>query len=211
MFYLAERCFMRVFLPMIGFMLIFGANLGHAQQYVQGPYIGLSAGYLSLSDLDRDLGGTDVDYVFDDGFDVGVQLGYKQWIWRFETEFEYGQSGFQSIEAPGSTTAIDGDFDIYRWTGSIYYDFDNLSRFTPYFGGGLGAAYIDFDDASGAITGEGSSETYFTTHGEAGLSIALNDQFAVVPAYRYLWLNSGGAGFDDNTAHLFKLGARYNF
>ena len=203
---------MRVILPMVGSMLLLGSNLAHAQQYEQGPYIGLSAGYLWVSDVDGDVSGTDVDVEYDDGFDIGVQLGYKQWIWRFEAEFEYGQSGYESIEALGSSADVDGDFDILRWTGSIYYDFDNQSKFTPYFGGGIGAAYIDFDDVSiGAITVEGSSETYFTAHGEAGLSITLNDQLAVVPAYRYLWLNSGEAGFDDDIAHLFKVGVRYSF
>jgi opacity protein-like surface antigen len=63
----------------------------------------------------------------------------------------------------------------------------------------------------GTITVEGDSDTYFTAHGEAGVSIALNDQLAVVPAYRYLWLNSGEAGFDDDTAHLFKVGVRFAF
>jgi len=199
---------MRVLLPIVGFMLTLGGNLTHAEQYERGPYIGLSAGYLWLNDV----GDGDVNINYDDGFDVGVHLGYKYWIWRLEAEFEYGQSGFDSIEVLGSSVDVDGDFDILRWSGSVYYDLDNFSKFAPYFGGGLGVAYIDFDDVTiGTITVEGDSDTYFTAHGEVGVSVALNDQFAVVPAYRYLWFDSGEAGFDDDTAHLFKIGVRFGF
>ena len=203
---------MRAAIAVFAFMFWIGESSVHAQEYKEGPYIGISAGYLAIEANDGDVSGTDVDVEFDDGFGVGVQLGYKHWVWRLEAEFEYGRSGYQSIDALGSSTDVDGDFDIYRWTGGVYYDLDNLSRFTPYFGGGLGVAYVDVDDVSdGVVTVDGESDTYFTTHGEVGLTIGLSDRFAVVPAYRYLWMNTGGGGLDDDTAHLLKVGARYNF
>lgn len=34
---------------------------------------------------------------------------------------------------------------------------------------------------------------------------------AITPAYRFLWINNGGDGFDDFTAHVVKLGARFHF
>jgi opacity protein-like surface antigen len=118
-----------------------------------------------------------------------------------------------SLSGAGVEVDVDGDFDIYRGTVSLYYDFDNVSRFTPYFGGGLGAAYIDVEDTTFAnnLTVEGESDTYFTAHGEAGLAIAATDQIAIVPAYRFIWLDDGEDGFDDDTAHLLKMGLRFRF
>lgn len=173
-----------------------------------GPYVELSAGFLAISDRDADVGGVGVDIEYDDGFAVGGQLGYKYNVFRVALEFEYGHSGFDSV---GGIDA-DGDFDAYRGTVSLYYDFDNVSRFTPYFGGGLGAAYIDVDDASvGGVNVDIDSDTYFTAHGELGLAIAASDHVAIVPAYRFIWVDDDEDGLDDDTAHLFKLGLRFRF
>ena len=177
-----------------------------------GPYVELSAGYLALSDVDGDVGGVDVEVEYDDGFAIGGQLGYKYNVFRVALEFEYGHSGFDSLHAMGMNFDLGGDFDIFRGTASVYYDFDNASRFTPYFGGGLGAAYIDVDDVTVAgMSADGSSDTYFSAHGELGLAIGATDQVTIVPAYRFIWVDDGEGGFDDDTAHLFKMGLRFRF
>ena len=184
-----------------------------AEQYEQGPYIGISAGYLGVSDNDGDISGTEFDVEYDDGFGLGVQLGYKHWVWRLEAEFEYGQSGYEEGEVANVNFDIDGDFDIFRWTGSIYYDFDAiLTKYIPYIGGGIGLALVDVDEVTiGAVTVEGDDDTYFTAHGEVGMSFELSPELDIVPAYRLLYLDTGGNGVDDDTAHLFKLGLRYGF
>lgn len=178
-----------------------------------GPYVELSAGYLALSDVDGEANGIDIEGEYDDGFAIGAQLGYKYNVFRVALEFEYGRAGFDSLSGAGVEVDVDGDFDIFRGTVGLYYDFDNVSRFTPYFGGGLGAAYVDVEDTTFAnsVTVEGDSDTYFTAHGEAGLSIAATDRIAIVPAYRFIWLDDGGGGFDDDTAHLLKMGLRFRF
>lgn len=177
-----------------------------------GPYFELSAGYLALSDVEGDVNGIDVKGKYDPGFAVGGQLGYKYNVFRAALEFEYARAGFDSIRALGMNFDVDGNFNIYRGTASLYYDFDNASRFTPYFGGGLGAAYVDVEDTTVAgVTLDGGSDTYFTAHGEAGLAVAATDQIAIVPAYRFIWLDDGQDGFDDDTAHLFKMGLRFRF
>lgn len=195
---------MRVALPLLGTMLVATISPVSADQYEQGPYVGISAGYLGISDND---GTIDVEY--ENGFDIGLQLGWKQWVWRLEAEFEYGESGFDSLNG----FDVDGDFDALRWTGSLYYDFDGiLTKFIPYFGGGLGIAYIDVKDVTvGNLEFEGDDDTYFTAHAEAGASIEINPVFAIVPAYRFIYFDTGGNGADDDTAHLLKLGIRYKF
>ena len=46
---------------------------------------------------------------------------------------------------------------------------------------------------------------------EAGVSIALDDQWSLVPAYRYSHYFLNANVFGDETAHIFKLGVRYSF
>lgn len=178
-----------------------------------GPYFELSAGYLDLFDVDGDISGIDVKGKYDAGFAIGGQLGYKYSVFRLALEFEYGHAGFDSIRALGMNFDVDGDFDIYRGTANVYYDFDNATRFTPYFGGGLGAAYVDVEDTTiaNSVTVDGESDTYFTAHGEVGLAVAATDQIAIVPAYRFIWIDDGSDGFDDDTANLFKVGLRFRF
>ena len=194
---------MRVVLPFIGASLLIGGSAAAEEQYEQGPYVGISAGYLGVSDVDATVGATDVEVEFDDGFDVGVQIGYKQWVWRLEAEFEYASSEFDG----------GGDFGAYRWTGSLYYDYDAIvTKFVPYFGAGIGVAYVDADDATvGAVNVDVDSDTYFTAHAEVGASLWLNFDLDLVPSYRFIYLDSGGNGVDDTTAHLFKIGLRHAF
>lgn len=177
-----------------------------------GPYVEFSGGYVSLSDVDGDVGGVDAEVEYNDGFAIGAQLGYKQNAFRVALEFEYGRAGFDSVSVGGVEANVDGDFDIYRGTAGLYYDFDNNSGLTPYVGGGLGAAYVDVEDTTIAgVTFEGDSDTYFTAHGEAGLSFAATERVAIVPAYRFIWFDSSESGFEDDTAHLFKVGLRFRF
>jgi len=111
-----------------------------------GPYLGLSAGLLHITDLD--IGGG-VDQAYEEGFILGVQGGYKVGVLRAEAEVEYGHSGFDGFEVDGvEVLDIDGDFHLVRWNVGLYYDLDNFSRFTPYFGGGLGGLYATGDEAS---------------------------------------------------------------
>lgn len=177
-----------------------------------GAYLSGSAGLLVISDADGDIGGTGFTLEYDEGFVLGAALGYKFGVLRFETEFEYGRSGFDRLTGGGFDIPVDGDFNLLRWTASGYYDFDNLSAFTPYFGGGLGALLAEGDDATvGGVTVELRDELYFTAHGEAGLAYDFSNSLSLVPAYRFIYINSGEDGIDDDTAHLFKLGLRYHF
>jgi len=76
---------------------------------------------------------------------------------------------------------------------------------TPYVGGGLDLASIE--SSSG-----GNDATNFTWHGEIGASFDLGPQLAIVPAYRFEWIDNDGLLSDDPvTSHAFRLGARFSF
>lgn len=174
-----------------------------------GPYLGLSAGWLHLTDLE----GNGATAKYDEGFIIGIQGGYKLGVIRGELEFEYGRSGADSIEIDGvGDFDAEGDFDLFRWTTGLYYDFDNLTNYTPYLGGGLGGVYASGDEVTVAgVTFEFDDELYFTAHGEAGLAVEIVDQISVVPAYRFIWIDSSEDDLEDDTAHVAKLGLRVHF
>ncbi|MCP4410121.1 MAG: porin family protein [Gammaproteobacteria bacterium] len=136
---------------------------------------------------------------FDTGIAFSALAGYKLSNLRLEGELAY-----QSVEGT-STTNVNADIDIIRFTGAAYYDFE-LYSLTPYLGGGMGIASLD---SSGGFEDDDSG---FTWHGEVGLTINLTDQWAILPAYRYEWTDTDLGTFDDaQTAHAFRVTLRYQF
>jgi len=119
---------------------------------------------------------------------------------------------------------------------NAYYDFHNDSSFTPYFGGGLGLAFINTDADFGVTNSATPADTWVKSIGSqtetnfawnlgAGVGYAINDMFTVDLGYRFTSL--GGAetkwgkddvggdwmqGKTDNVyMHQVALGLRINF
>ena len=160
-----------------------------------GPYIGFALAPQFFSD--NKAGDVTVD--FDTGIAFSALFGYKLSNLRLEGELAY-----QTVEGT-STTNVNADVDIVRFTGAAYYDFD-LFVLKPYLGGGMGVASLaasgDFED----------DDTGFTWHGEAGLTFNLTDQFAILPTYRYEWTDTDLGTFEKaQTAHAFRITLRYQF
>lgn len=182
----------RLVAGMLGLSLAAGVSPVAAQGIPGNLYVGGLAGIQLFSDNEN--GDADID--FDTGYVVGALIGFRFAGIRAEAELDY-----QETEA---NDAI--DVEILRYTAGVYYDFTGLQLpATPYVGGGLGLASIDAD-------GGGNDETNFTVHGEIGGSFELAPQIAIVPAYRYEWIDDDGLVSDDPvTSHAFRLGFRYTF
>jgi opacity protein-like surface antigen len=141
----------------------------------------------------------DVTVGFDTGIALSAMFGYRLSNLRLEGELAY-----QKVEG-SSTAGVNADIDIVRFTGAAYYGFDRFV-FKPYVGGGMGVASLA---ASGDFEGDDSG---FTWHGEAGLTINLTEQFAILPAYRYEWTDTDLGTFEKaQTAHAFRVTLRYQF
>ena len=159
-----------------------------------GVYLGANIGYDNYRDDDIN--------DFGDGGSIGFQLGYR-WNEHVRTELELSGSG---AELGNGTDDVLG---YGRLTLGAYYDFVPTSQtFVPYVGGGIGTAtvFLDSDD------GDQDDDGLFSWHGEAGLTMNLNKHFALVPSYRYTWVeNDTSLLEDDLTSHSFRLGARVSF
>lgn len=157
-----------------------------------GLYVGVVGGVQFFSDNED--GNVDID--FDTGYVVGGLLGYRFGALRAEAELDY-----QETEANDFV-----DVEILRYTAGLYYDIAALPLpITPYIGGGVGLASIDSD-------GGGNDETNFTFHGEVGGSLYLGDSLAIVPAYRYEWIDNEDLVSDDPVeSHALRVGLRLSF
>lgn len=197
-------------LVLLGFVLAPGS--ARAQTFEGGPYLGVSAGLILFQDIDADIGPIDANIEFAPGYDLALQLGYRFSVVRAELEVEYAKAELDSVEAGGNSVDPDLDLSILRGTAGLYLDFTLLPLFTPYVGGGVGAAHIDGETSVvNGVTVEIEDDTHLTAHGEVGLALDFLPFVSIVPAYRFIWIDSGEGNIDDTTAHLVKLGARLEF
>jgi opacity protein-like surface antigen len=179
-----------------------------------GFYLELAAGYAQFTDNDRDIGGgIEAGVEYGPGFEVRGQAGYKFSYFRAGVELQYAQTNFDALSVAGMGIDADGSPSVWRTTVNGYFDLDNQSRFTPYAGGGLGLAFVSGDEISaGGVTYDLEDETVFTFNVDAGVAIDLNETIALVPAYRYVWLDTGSSEwFDNDTAHIGEVGLRFRF
>lgn len=199
-------------LAALGLALLATPDDAAAQTFDSGPYIGASAGALLFRDVEADAGPVDADAEFVPGYDLAAQLGYRFSALRVELEVEYGKADLDQLEAAGVSVDADAEFTMVRGTTSLYLDFTLLPLFTPYAGGGIGAAHIDGDsEVVDGVTVEIEDDTHLTAHGEVGLALDFLPLISIVPAYRYIWINSGDGDTDDLRAHVLRLGARLEF
>lgn len=199
-------------LPLAALGLLVLCADARAQTFESGPYIGVSAGALLLEDNEGSVGALGTAVEFDPGYDLALQLGYRFSFLRAELEAEYGEAGVDSVRVGPTSLDPDFDFRYVRGTVGLYADFTLLPLFTPYVGGGVGAAYIHGDSAEvSGVTVELESDTYLTAHGEVGLALDFLPFISIVPAYRYVWIDTEQGEIEDATAHILKLGARLEF
>lgn len=196
---------------------LFAAGAAHAQQTsYMGWYGTVSAGYLQLEDVSGNVGSTGVKASYDPGWSLNGAIGWSFGTGlRTEVEVGYGRSSYDSATIGGTKVDLSGDIALWSGYLAAYYDF-NLAGVRPYFGAGAGVVHFDVDNISATangttFTGSGGNGTNFSAFGEAGLSFALTDRLDIVPAVRYVWIDDGGSGFDDDTAWVFKAGLRYRF
>jgi opacity protein-like surface antigen len=199
-------------LPVLALSLIALPDVAGAQTFSAGPYVGFSAGGLLLSSTDGSAGSVDTNVDFAPGFDLAAQLGYRFSFLRAELEVEYGQASVDSFTAGATKVDGNGDVGILRGTIGGYLDLTIIPIIKPYAGGGVGVANVDGETAvvDGTVVGVENS-TDLTAHGEIGFTWTLFPIVDLVPAYRFIWIDNGDDRIDDTTAHVFKLGTRFEF
>ena len=103
-------------------------------------------------------------------------LGYK-FNKNTRGEISYAFNLLDDNSAPTDTNGGTGylgldQIDTHSLFASVYYDFPNSSKFTPYFGGGLGTTFIDTD---GNYQNRKHNDLTFGYQGKLGVSYELKD------------------------------------
>lgn len=161
-----------------------------------GLYAGIVGGVQLFNDNED--GGVDIEY--DPGGTFGGFIGKRFGDLRVEGELSYQFAG-----AEDSDNVVEADFEVLRLTANFLYDIP-LATFTPYVGAGFGFANAEF---SGDVEDDDNG---LTLHGEFGSAFPVGTSMALVPAYRFEWIDTDAGGLDDaQTAHAFRLGLRFDF
>ncbi len=165
-----------------------------------GPYVSLSGGGVFVEDSDfiGPLGTTTFDS--DTGYSIDGAVGYRlptRILGIFQPRVEL-EVGYLDADIDGSTVAFPsggetiGDQSAVTLYVNSYSDirFSDSQRLVPYFGGGIGAAFLDFDarqtlGAASPALFAASDETVLAGHAAIGVSYEMSDRLELFGEGRY--------------------------
>jgi hypothetical protein len=215
--------------------VVCAASTASAQNhwYVEGSAGALLRDNLSFSTRFTNLNtgatapGTET-FTFSPGIAANLGLGYKlPFGFRAEGELGYAHysassnsplsttPGFQVLNGSPLALISGGTFDEGTATVNVFYDLP-VTGLIPYIGGGFGGSLSGsqtgvYSSPGGVVrntVGGGTGYIYPVILGEAGLTIAYSDSWALVPSYRFQHVFAGALPYNEN---IFKLGVRYSW
>lgn len=205
------------------FLLVFGVvswSLPALAAADGAPYVGIHG--LASSAEDGEAGIlSDIEY--DTGFGAGVTLGYEYGPRysrsRTELEVSYRTSEIDDLELFSQDVAGDGEVNALSVLGNAIYVFNNSTPVKPYLLGGVGAAWVEIDEAKiGNVVAIDDDQVGFAFQAGAGLDVWISEHFCIDVGYRYFRTDSDdmenevGEKFDfDYETHNASLGLRYTF
>jgi len=157
------------------------------------------------------------DFSFGGGFSIDGGIGYDFGALRAELTYGYTRASLNEVNINNSDYNFSGSGIINKndVMGSLYWDIDTNSRFTPYLGGGIG--YTNLSTPSVTIDGyrtDSASRGLFGWQAKVGVSYIMSYNTDVYVEGTY----SGASGFYNGDVHYnsyndfgAKLGFRYRF
>lgn len=188
----------------------------------RGWYVGAAGGVNFIDQLDLVIEPTLNDLEMDDGYALSGAVGYgfESGI-RLEAEVLYRNNDVDSISAGGVTNGTGDSLETLTIMGNLLFDLRNSTRFTPYIGAGLGAAWANADLRSGGATVIDEDNWGWAIQGIAGVSMMLTENVSLTVDYRFtqtfdtdISQTIGGvrSTLDENLDnHTIMAGLRYTF
>ena len=179
-------------------------------------YISGNLGAVFVNDADIKDDGDSAKFTFDTGgvatFAVGTTIGSAV---RIEAEIGGRVSDYDKYKYSGRSWKLDGDVTTVSYMANAYYDFKNESRYTPFVGGGLGLANVeyDLDKIDGDKINEKDDDNVMAYQIILGGSFAATERLDIDLQYRYFATKDPDL-FDadlEYQTHNVMLGLRYNF
>lgn len=184
-----------------------------------GVYISGNLGAVFLDDSDFDVDDISGEFSFDTGgvatFAVGTSIGAAV---RIELELASRVNDSDQIDYDDFdfSLEVDGEVTTGSFMANAYYDFKNEGRFTPFIGGGLGFANVeyDIDDIGGLDDTDGKEDDDVMAYQMMlGVGFAATEKLSIDLQYRYFGTEDPEFdGIDvEYQTHNILLGLRYSF
>lgn len=208
------------------------AAFGAAADDVRGFYTGLNAGVNFQSDSDFEIGGgVGVDNEYDAGFaisgvagyDYGQAFGFAGVRGELELAYRENEIDVHTVDAlGGDQPGSEGESSSLALMANGYLDFNEIGRFTPYVGAGIGFAQVSFEDygIQAAPDVLDDEDTGFAWQLMVGTSVDVSETTALVLDYRFLRADvdltssaaTGSVDSDvDYQTQTLSVGVRYKF
>ena len=180
-------------------LLLSGIAYPSALLASEGAYITGSFGISRISDIDVENSNNDIE--FDSGLNYEIGIGYDFGKTRIEASWERNNTDDISW---GSAKEDDGYMSSFL--GSVIYDFENNSKWTPFLGASVGNSYVEVDD---------HHESGFSYGAQAGISYKTSENqefFVKVNKIVVAELEDLG-GWEITNANTtgIKIGTRFSF
>ena len=150
------------------------------------------------------------------GFSGDVGVGYDFGVVRAELTYGYSRASLNGLSAGTAfTNNVSGAINKNDVLASLYYDFENNSRWTPYIGGGIGYTNLSTPSLTLAgVTTNSVNKGLFGWQGKVGVSYAMNYNADVY--LEGVYQGAGGYSAEDLNVNAFnswggKIGFRYRF
>ena len=176
-----------------------------ANEYsTKGAYFTGSIGGSAIGDID--VSGITSDIEFETGLGLDLGFGYDFGKTRIEGNWVRGQSDKTSWL--GYTVKADSTIDSVM--GSIYYDFREDKKWSPFIGASLGATNVDFDGASdsGFTWGLGYGLSYKTSE---QVEVFVKGQTNVIPELTFATVNNSTVTITNGNYSNATIGLRIRF
>ncbi|KAB2885622.1 MAG: porin family protein [Pseudorhodoplanes sp.] len=159
---------------------------------------------------------------YENNFSFGGGGGYKSGWFRFDVTGDWSPSTLYRASTSAAVNDYQTKIETFTALGNLYLDLGTWGGFTPYIGGGLGAALLRTTDYVGIsypiANYEKASRWNFAWALTGGFSFNLAPNLLLDASYRWLDLgdatttlsNANQLTIKDITAHEFRVGLRYN-
>ena len=183
-----------------------GTSTANGSAKDKGAYFSASAGIVSFDDVtstDNDFNDSSID----GDFSGEIGLGYK-FNENVRGELSYSVTAGENKDRADSDTWDADWFETTSVFTSLYYDFTNDSKFTPYVGAGLGTTTIHTD------INDDADQLRFGYQGKLGASYDMSNSFDLFAegVYQSTAESSlSGDTVDGISSFSTRLGTRYKF
>ena len=189
-------------------------------------YLSIGGGLNFPSDVEGDFEEVDFSFETDDPFIYSVAIGKEFNDWRLEFNYTGTTISSDSLTGTVGGTGVvlpftpDLEFKAKSYMVYGYKDISNESKFTPYFGAGLGVSDVGYEAITVTVAGltetlNAASKTVFSYGLKGGVGYKIADNASLYTEGSYInyasFTTELQENYDSNNSFALSAGLRFNF